>query len=198
MFEELLWQFKTLLNGYVALDTETTGLFHGDVAPDVISIGLTEVCSCKVISSVQYLSRPTKKFTDNAFSVHGISWESTQAYPHLSDSWDDICGAISGKLVIAHNALYDWRVLSSAASKWELELPFVQGVFCTQRASQAWAMANNIKCSERGPSLDSLADYLGVENLRAENNDLHSASIDSELVALVAEKLRTMALARNS
>ena len=194
MLNELLWPFKQLPSKYVALDTETTGLFHQDIAPDVISIGLTEVKDFKITSSVEYLSKPEKNFSDNAFSIHGMSWEKTQDNPELSDSWDDICRVIKGELVVIHNALYDWRVLSLAASNRKLKLPVVEGVFCTQRASQPWAMANKIKCSERGASLAVLADHLDIANLRAENNGFHSARVDSNMLVLVTEELRSKSL----
>ena len=69
-------------------------------------------------------------------------------------------------------------------------MPRVQGVFCSQRAAQPWAQANDIKCSERGPSLGNLMSALGLEINRNDGKRKHSAKRDAYIVALVVEKLR--------
>ncbi len=46
--------------------------------------------------------------------------------------------------------------------------------------------------SHRGPSLDVLTNVLGVEDLRAKNNGLHGASIDSQQTARVVEGMRRL------
>ena len=54
---ELLWPFVSLPETYVAIDTETTGLFNGVVAPDAISMGITKVDNCKLTASYEFRAR---------------------------------------------------------------------------------------------------------------------------------------------
>ncbi len=47
-----------------------------------------------------------------------------------------------------------------------------------------------LKCSERGPSLDTLSQALAVKDLRRENRGVHGAMIDAKQTAAVVEALR--------
>lgn len=189
MHEQLLWSFSMLPKKYVILDTETTGLFDGEKAPDLVSIGLSIIENRKVACNKEFLVRPEMSYSDQADQVHGIAWQESQMHPALSENWDEICEHLDGQLVVAHNALFDWRVLISAAKRGALKQPTAKGVFCCQRAAQPWAMANNIKCSERGPSLDALVNYFGITNTRLIQGGSHGASIDAGLTALAVQKL---------
>lgn len=189
-YDELLWPFGNLPNSYVVVDTETTGLFDGETAPDIVSIGLSNLKNGEIESTIEYAVRPYQNIEGHAQDVHGISWDKSQTQPELSDSWESICRHLSGKLIVAHNAVFDWRVLSSGAQKRHLELPPVEGIFCSQRAAQPWASTNGIKCSERGPSLDSLIEFLGIDNLREKHGGNHYAGVDAQLTATVVQQLR--------
>lgn len=189
MYEQLLWSFSMLPENYVVLDTETTGLFDGENAPDLVSVGLSIMEGREVVCNKEFLVRAEMSYSDQAGQIHGISWQQAQNHPRLTESWNDICGLLDGQLVVAHNALFDWRVLFWAAQRRALQQPVVKGVVCCQRAAQPWAMANGIKCSERGPSLDSLVAYLGIANTRAVQGGAHGASVDANLTALVIQKL---------
>ena len=48
----------------------------------------------------------------------------------------------------------------------------------------------NLPYSQRGPSLDTLTNALGVEDLRAKKDGFHGAKIDSQLAARVVEVMK--------
>lgn len=193
MFDDLLWPFNSLPSRYIAIDIETTGLFHQNEAPDMVSIGLCVVEQRKVVSTLEYRIKPRKAYSDGSELIHGFEWNDAQNHPNLSDSWADIATLIESRLVVTHNALFDWRVLCVAALRDDLTRPQVQGVFCSQRAAQPWAQANDIKCSERGPSLGNLMAALGLEIERNDGKRKHSAKRDAYILALMVEKLRDKA-----
>ena len=193
MLDALLWPFYNLPERYIAIDTETTGLFHQGVPPDMVSLGLCVVVDREVISTIEYRIKPEKPYSDDSELIHGFEWNQAQNHPELRESWSDIVSVIDGELVVAHNASFDWRVLSAAALRGGLMLPQVRGVFCSQRAAQPWSQANNIKCSERGASLSSLMVALGLDIQRSEGRGLHSAKRDAYILALLVEKLRLRA-----
>lgn len=190
MYEQFLWSFGQLPDEYIVIDTETTGLFDGTDAPDLVSIGVALIERNEVIDKDEYLIKPSRSFTDNADSIHGFSWEESQQHPELSENWAKISEHLKNKLIIVHNALFDWRVITAASERADLTLPEVSGVFCSQRAAQPWAMANGIQCSERGPSLDALAQFLEIPNSRGRKGGIHRSDIDAELTGLVVESLR--------
>ncbi|HIH96389.1 MAG TPA: 3'-5' exonuclease, partial [Thermoplasmata archaeon] len=75
-------------------------------------------------------------------------------------------------------------------ARYGLEMPEIQGIFCSQKAATPWAQAMNFPCSHRGPSLDVLTEVLGVEDLRAKKDGIHGAKIDSLQAAQVVEVMR--------
>ena len=49
MYEELLWPFTKLPSSYIVIDTETTGLFQGEIAPEMLSLGICRVVKDKIV-----------------------------------------------------------------------------------------------------------------------------------------------------
>jgi DNA polymerase-3 subunit epsilon len=190
MYEDLLWSFANLPANYIAIDTETTGLFKGDEAPDMISLGMCVVMDSKVNSKLEFRFKPHKAYADDSQSVHGIEWTEAQSYPNLSSNWDNISRLLSNKLVVAHNAAFDWRVLTHAAKKNNLIMPKVQGVFCSQRSAQPWALSNSIQCSERGPSLETMTEEFGIKIERSTGKRPHAAKQDAYILTQLIERLR--------
>ena len=101
---------------------------------------------------------------------------------------------LNGQLVVIHNASFDWPILLQHVKRFDLKLPEVRGVFCSQKAAIPWALAENVECGRRGPSLDTLTKTLSVKDLREESGGIHGARLDSLQTASVVERLRGLAL----
>ena len=189
MYSELLWAFTKLPPSYIAIDTETTSLFHGDIPPDMITLGLCFVEEGEIVSKKEFKFKPERPFEDNSMAVHGITWEEAETFPMITESWDNINELMTGNLILAHNAAFDWRVLDHAAKALQLKMPLVKGVFCTQRGTHSWATATGIPCSERGPSLQTLIEHLRIRDKRSVGKHPHSAKQDAFLLAKVTQAL---------
>ena len=181
-YRELLWPFTRLPAQYVVVDTETTGLFDGDSAPGLVSIGLVEVNESQLFSETEIRVRPWTKISREAQDVHGISNEDANKFPELSEVWPELMQLISGRLLVMHNASYDWRVLVENSARAGLRLPSIRGVFCTQKTAYPWAEAIGLPVSRRGPALDTLTQHLGIEDHRAELG-FHGALVDAKQTA---------------
>lgn len=192
LINQLLWPFNTLPESYVVLDTETTGLFDEQGTPGIVSLGLAMVYKSRVTEVTEYRCRPHRPMTKEAVKVNGISNEQAQGYPLFSSRWREICEWLAGRLVVIHNAEFDWPLIIDHVERYQVEPPSTAGVFCSQRAAQPWARAMGLKCSERGPSLDTLTQVLKVEDLRSENSGIHGAIIDARQTAAVVEALRAL------
>jgi len=187
---QLLWPFQNLPETYVVVDTETTGLFDGRGAPGMVSLGVARVRNGSVAEANEYRVRPHRPMTDEACRVNGITNEQAQVHPSFQSQWPEICEWLDGQLVVIHNAEFDWSLIIDHVARYQVDSPRTEGVFCSQRAAQPWARMMNIKCSERGPSLDALTHTLGVEDLRRGNSGTHGALFDAEQTAEVVEALR--------
>ena len=184
-YSELLAPFHFLPETYVVIDTETTGLFEGDVAPDPVTLGVVRIDKGKVLSRHEFKIRSTRSYTHNAQSVHSIASRTAHEFPKLSESWPAICELTDSTYVVAYNALFDWRVLVAAGEASDLPPLKPHGVFCAQRAAQPWAMANGLECTERGPTLDAVSKFLGLSS-----DARHSAIGDAFLAHQVIARLR--------
>jgi DNA polymerase-3 subunit epsilon len=190
---QLLWSFQNLPNEYVVVDTETTGLFDDEGAPGLITLGAARVKDGKIEKVLEVKSRPHRELKKEASLINGFDTDEVKAFPHPIERWAEVEAFVSGKLVIMHNAAFDWRLIQDHIQRHQLTQLNVAGVFCSQRAAQPWAEAVGIKCSSRGPSLDSLTEYLAVTDLRENQGNIHYASDDAIQTAGVIHKLKQIA-----
>lgn len=190
MYNELLWIFTQLPDDYIVLDTETTGLPDENGPPDIVTLGITVVRNREIVESVEFKTRPQKRISEEAQSIHGITNEQAAAFDSFDSQWQQIAEYLKHQLIVIHNASYDWPILLDHVARYGLAMPEIQGVFCSQKAAIPWAQAMNLPCSHRGPSLDTLTKALGVDDLRVKLGGLHGARIDSRQTASAIEVMR--------
>lgn len=190
MYKELLWIFTQLPDDYLVLDTETTGLPDENGLPDIVTLGITVVSNREIAESVEFKTRPQKRISEEAQSIHGITNEQAAAFDSFDSQWSHMAEYLNDQLIVIHNASYDWPILLDHVVRHGLAMPEIQGVFCSQKAAIPWAQAMNLPCSHRGPSLDTLTKVLSVENLRDKTDGIHGAGIDSKQAARVIEVMR--------
>ena len=172
-------------------DTETTGLPDENGPPDIVTLGITVVRNREIAESVEFKTRPQKRVSEEAQSIHGISNEQAAEFESFDSQWCRIAEYLKDQLIVIHNASFDWPILLDHVARYGLSMPPIQGVFCSQKAAIPWAQATNLPCSHRGPSLDTLTKALGIEDLRSKINGIHGAEIDSQQAAQVAELMRS-------
>lgn len=190
MHNELLWIFTQLPDDYIVIDTETTGLPDENGLPDIVTLGITVVRGREIAESIEFEIRPTRAISEEAQAVHGITDEQASAFGTFESQWSQIADYFKDQLIVIHNASFDWPILLDHVARYDVTMPEIIGVFCSQKAATPWAQTTNLPCSHRGPSLDLLTEVLGVEDLRAKGDGIHGAMIDSEQTTRVVEKLR--------
>lgn len=190
MYNELLWIFTRLPNDYILLDTETTGLPDENGLPDIVTIGMTVVRNREIAGSVEFKTRPQKRISEEAQSIHGITNEQAAEFESFDSQWQQIAEYLKHQLIVIHNASFDWPILLDHVARYGSAMPPIQGVFCSQKAAIPWAQAMNLPRSHRGPSLDTLTTALGIDDLRAMSDGIHGAAIDSQQAVQVTEVMR--------
>lgn len=192
LINQMLWPFKSLPDDYVVIDTETTGLFDAQGAPGIVSLGVVLVFKGEISDKAEFLIRPHRPMTEEASKINGITQQQAEHHPTFCEQWPKISPWLEGRLLVAHNASFDWPLLVDNLARFNISAPSVRGVFCSQRASQPWAQAVGIPCSARGPSLDNLSEYLGLDNLRHAHSNQHGALIDAQQTANVITRLQEL------
>ena len=190
MYNELLWIFTQLPDNYIVLDTETTGLPDEHGLPDIVTLGITVVKNRKIADSVEFATRPEQKISEEAQVIHGISNEKAAKFESFHSQWQRIAGYLRDQLMVIHNASFDWPIILDHVARYNLQMPSIMGVFCSQKAAIPWAQAMKLQCSYRGPSLDTLTKALGVEDLRTKGGGNHGAGIDSQQATQVVEAMK--------
>ena len=190
MHNELLWIFTQLPDDYIVIDTETTRLPDENGLPDIVTLGITVVRGREIAESIEFEIRPTRTISEEAQAVHGITDEQAAAFETFESQWSQIADYLKDQLIVIHNASFDWPILLDHVARYDVTMPEIKGVFCSQKAATPWAQAMNLPCSHRGPSLDVLTKTLGVEDLRSKRNSIHGARIDSQQAAQVTEVMR--------
>ncbi len=191
MYKELLWIFTQLPDDYIVLDTETTGLPDENGLPDIVTLGITVVRNREIEESVEFKTRPQKRISEEAQSIHGITDEQAAGFDSFVSQWDQIVEYLKDQFIVIHNASFDWPILLDHVVRYGLAMPEIQGVFCSQKAAIPWVQAMNLPCSHRGPSLATLTTVLDVEDLRAKKGGgIHGAEIDSRQTARIVEVMR--------
>ncbi len=196
MYNELLWIFTQLPDDYIVIDTETTGLPDENGLPDIVTLGITVVRGREIAESVEFEIRPTRSISEEAQAVHGISDEQAAAFETFESQWSQIADCFKDQLIVIHNASFDWPILLDHVARYDVTMPDIKGVFCSQKAATPWAQAESLPSSHRGPSLNLLTEVLGVEDLRSKRDGVHGAGIDSRQTARVIERMRRHCLIR--
>lgn len=190
MYSELLWIFTQLPDDYIVLDTETTGLPDDNGLPDIVTLGITVVRNREIAESIEFVTRPQRRISEEAQAIHGITNEQTAEFESFESQWSQMTGYLKDQLIVIHNASFDWPILLDHVARYRLNMPSIKGVFCSQKAAIPWAQAMNLPCSHRGPPLDTLTKVLGVEDLRAKGDGVHGSEIDSRQAARTVEEMR--------
>ena len=192
LINQLLWPFKSLPEEYAVIDTETTGLFDAEGAPGIISLGVVLVREGEINAGEEFLLRPHRPMTEEASKINGITQKQAEHHPAFCEQWPKVLPWIEGRLLIIHNASFDWPLIVDHVERYSVTAPRLEGIFCSQRAAQPWAQVTGIPCSARGPSLDNLSEYLGLENLRHAQGNRHGALVDAKQTAKVIVRLQQL------
>jgi DNA polymerase-3 subunit epsilon len=156
---------------FLAVDTETNGLARDaceltEVGAVLVGGGELHDRWSSLVGVSQPLSRGIQRFT-------GISQAMVDAAPPPERVLPDLATQLRGRVLVAHNARFDARVLRQAFDRAALEWPDPP-VLCTV------ALARRLAPLQRRRGLAALADALGIEVAQ-----VHRALPDAETCARV-------------
>ena len=130
------WIRTLLLDDFVVLDTETTGLGYRD---EVVEIGVVGPDGAVRFSS---LVRPRAgRIPPGATAVHGIAMDHLVDAPTFTEVYDAVLDVAGGRRVIAWNAPFDERMVRQSATAWGRR-ERLRGFECAMRA---YALARGLR-----------------------------------------------------
>lgn len=122
------WIRALLLDDFVVLDTETTGLGYAD---EVIEVGVIGPDGATLLES---LVRPRSgRVPPGASRVHGLTMDDLEDAPTFDEVYGTLLEVAAGRRVIAWNAPFDERMVRQSATAWGRR-ERLRGFECAMRA----------------------------------------------------------------
>lgn len=160
----------------IVFDTETTG-FKAEEGEKLVEIGAVELINHIPTGKTyhQYIN-PQKEVPEEAYKVHGLSYDFLKDYPifsEVADEWLEFVG--EDAVLVAHNASFDINFLN-----YELK-QINRPQFSWDRVVDTLEIARNLFPGSR-VNLDALCKRFNIDNTE---RTLHGALLDAELLAKV-------------
>lgn len=157
---------------YVAIDTETTGLFKNDRIIEIACIVFNEN---EILEEWSTLVNPMRDVGPT--HIHGITPSMVSMAPTFDQIANDLLRLINGRIIVAHNASFDLRMLNQEFTRLNQTINLGKP-FCTMLASRELLNAGN----------DSLAEV--CETLRLPIEYAHSALGDARMAQKIFSFVR--------
>ncbi|WP_307716145.1 DEDDh family exonuclease [Streptomyces sp. V4I23] len=153
--------------GYAVVDVETTGLFHYD---RIVSAAVYRLDSRGNIEDHWYtLVDPERD--PGPVEIHGLTSEMLRGAPLFGDITGELTERLEGRVLVAHNAKFDWGMLAREYARSGRTAPTRQRL-CTI------ALARELALPLPNFKLETLAAHYGVVQQRA-----HHALDDARVLA---------------
>ncbi|MET9398227.1 DEDDh family exonuclease [Kitasatospora sp. NPDC002965] len=144
--------------GFAVVDVETTGLGRSD---RVISAGVYQLDEDGTVTDHWYtLVNPERD--PGPVWIHGLTSDLLVGAPTFPEIAGEFAERLRGRVMVAHNALFDWNMISREFSRAGLRAPVDQRI-CTM------VLARDLRLPLPNGKLSSLARHFGVLQQQAHN-----------------------------
>ncbi|MFC6595303.1 DEDDh family exonuclease [Kitasatospora paranensis] len=144
--------------GFAVVDVETTGLGRSD---RVISAGVYQLDAQGEVTGHWYtLVNPERD--PGPVWIHGLTGAMLADAPTFPEIAEELAERLRDRVMVAHNALFDWNMISREYSRAGLRAPVEQRL-CTM------VLSRDLGLPLPNGKLSSLAEYFGVQQRQAHN-----------------------------
>lgn len=166
---------------FLVLDTETTGLYEGEI----VQIAIINSAGETLLNT---LVKPVEPIPADATNIHGITDDKTKDAPTWIDLAPQIKTILEGKLLVVYNAVYDRKMMHQTAERHNLpkvEWKEVCEWHCAMEAfAEFYGDYNRYRGSYRWQKLVMAARHCGVEYA-----DAHDALADCKMALGVSKHM---------
>lgn len=143
---------------YVVVDVETTGgrAYTGDRITEIAAV---VVRGGEIVELFETLVNPERPIPYFVTQLTNITWDMVKDAPTFDTVAPDVMRVMEGNVFVAHNAMFDWRFVTS-------ELSRCAGQRLRGRRLCTVSIARKILPQLTRRSLDHIARYYGVEITR--------------------------------
>ncbi|MFM9367112.1 DEDDh family exonuclease [Streptomyces sp. Da 82-17] len=154
-------------SGYAVVDVETTGLARDD---RIVSAAVYQLDAHGDVEDHWYtLVNPERD--PGPVWIHGLTSDVLEGAPLFPQIAEEFSARLEGRVLVAHNAVFDWSMIAREYARARLTAPVRQRL-CTI------ALAKELRLPLPNHKLESLAAHFGVVQQRA-----HHALDDARVLA---------------
>ncbi|MFF6998721.1 DEDDh family exonuclease [Streptomyces sp. NPDC008313] len=153
--------------GYAVVDVETTGLARHD---RIISAAVYRLDARGEVEDHWYTMVNPQRDPGPVW-IHGLTAEMLEGAPLFGDIAEEFAARLASRVLVAHNAVFDWSMIAREYARAEREAP-VRHRLCTI------ALSKELGLPLPNHKLESLASHFGVVQQRA-----HHALDDARVLA---------------
>ncbi|WP_338777097.1 DEDDh family exonuclease [Streptomyces sp. DG1A-41] len=153
--------------GYAVVDVETTGLARDD---RIISAAVYRLDARGEVEDHWYTMVNPERDPGPVW-IHGLTSEALEGAPLFQDIAEEFTARLQGRVLVAHNAAFDWQMIAREYARAKCEAPVRQRL-CTI------ALSKELGLPLPNHKLESLAAHFGVIQRRA-----HHALDDARVLA---------------
>ncbi|MEW1644715.1 DEDDh family exonuclease [Streptomyces sp. NPDC091219] len=153
--------------GYAVVDVETTGLARDD---RIISAAVYRLDALGEVEDHWYTMVNPERDPGPVW-IHGLTSDVLEGAPLFKDIADEFATRLEGRVLVAHNAVFDWQMIAREYARVQIDPPVRQRL-CTI------ALSKELSLPLPNHKLESLAAHFGVVQQRA-----HHALDDARVLA---------------
>lgn len=153
--------------GYAVVDVETTGLARDD---RIVSAAVYRLDAHGEVEDHWYTMVNPERDPGPVW-IHGLTSEALEGAPLFQDIAEEFSARLADRVLVAHNAVFDWSMIAREYARAEREAPVRQRL-CTI------ALSKELGLPLPNHKLESLAAHFGVVQQRA-----HHALDDARVLA---------------
>jgi len=171
----------------LSLDFETTGL--NPEQDRILSVGYIELRNSEVLLStaVHKLIRPEQSISEESVVIHRITDDAAAFGKPLDEVIQELLGALSGKIMLAHHAAIETRFLTNACKRLYGMAPIFP-VIDTLKLARQWYARRGKEHAHGDLRLFNLRERFGLPGYNA-HNALSDAISTAELFLAQVEHM---------
>ena len=152
---------------YCVFDVETPNAESNRMS----AIGITLIDGDRITGSFDTLINPETYFSSFNIALTGISPEHVKNAPTFDQVWERVAPMFHGRILVAHNAVFDLGVLAKCIRAYGISFMEVVPYLCTVR------MGRKLLTQLPNHKLDTISAYYGIDL------DHHKADSDAHACA---------------
>ncbi|WP_406728224.1 DEDDh family exonuclease [Streptomyces sp. GD-15H] len=153
--------------GYAVVDVETTGLARDD---RIVSAGVYQLDAHGEVEDHWYTVVNPERDPGPVW-IHGLTSKALEGAPLFGDVAGEFATRLEGRVLVAHNAVFDWQMIAREYARAGAQAPVKQRL-CTI------VLSKELRLPLPNHKLESLAAHFGVVQRRA-----HHALDDARVLA---------------